>query len=191
MTSSKPSKRSTAKRKPTIILCGLAGSGKSTAATALSQELGLPHLSAGDIFRQIAKERGMDLIALGRYAAKHPEFDSKIDDRLVAAAKKGGVIIDGRATAYLTRKKRIPALRVFLTVDPIVSARRVAKRDGISVAKALSMSRLREREVARRLKALHGLDTSDASYYDVVIQTDAYASSEVVEIISHLSRYGN
>lgn len=172
-----------------VIICGLAGSGKSTAATMIARRFKLKHVSAGDEFRAIAKERGMNLIDLGRYAAKHPEFDKELDRRVMAKAKKGGVVLDGRASAYLAKRMRLPALKIFLTVDPKVSAKRVAKRDGISVAKALSGSRQREREVATRLKALYGLDTSSTAYYDAVIQTDQYSPKEVLSLIASLVNY--
>jgi cytidylate kinase len=178
-------------KKLTIVLCGLAGSGKSTTAKLLARRFKLRRASAGDIFRAIAKKRGMSPIELGRYAAKHPAFDRTIDAHLVKEARRGNVIIDGRTTGYLTRKLRIPALRVFLAVNPAVSAKRVAKRDGVTVAEALRKSRLRERENNRRLHRLFGLDTSDQSYYDVVIHTDDYAPKEVVQIISIFVKYGN
>jgi len=175
--------------RPVVIICGLAGSGKSTAAGLVAERFGLKHVSAGDQFRAMAKERGLDLIELGRYAAKHPEFDKELDMALLANAKKGGVVLDGRAAAYLAGKLRIPAVKVFLAVDPKVSAKRVAKRDGLSPAKALAASRLRERQIARRLKALYGLDTSSTAYYDAVIQTDRYTPAEVVDLISSLVKY--
>lgn len=177
------------KRRLVVIICGLAGSGKSTAATMIAKRFRLKHVSAGDQFRAIAKERGMNLIDLGRYAAKHPEFDKELDQRLMTAAKKGGVVLDGRASAFLAKKMRIPALKIFLTVDPKVSAKRVAKRDHITVAKALSGSRQREREIATRLKTLYGLDTSSTEYYDAVIQTDRYSPVEVLELIASLVNY--
>lgn len=176
------------RKRPTVIICGLAGSGKSTTAKALARRFRLAHVSAGDLFRAVAKERKLSLIALGRYAERHPAFDRELDDRMMARARKGGVIIDGRAAAYLSRKRRIPALRVFLAVDLATSARRVAKRDGLTVKAAAAAIRLREREVARRLKRLYGLDTGDTSYYDAVIQTDGYRPAEVVELISRLIR---
>lgn len=171
-----------------IIVCGLAGSGKSTTAKRLAKRFKLAHVSAGDLFREVAKERKLSLIDMGRYAARHPEFDQELDDLMMARARKGGVVIDGRAAAYLSSKRRIPALKVFLSVDPLVSAKRVAKRDGLSVKAALRASRQREREVARRLKRLYGLDTGGTSYYDAVIQTDDYRPEEVVELISKLVR---
>ena len=177
------------KRRPVVIICGLAGSGKSTAAEMIARRFRLAHVSAGDQFRAIAKERKMNLIELGRHAARHPEFDKELDRRVMARARKGGVVLDGRASAFLAGKMRIPALKIFLTVDPRVSARRVAKRDGISVAAALKASRQREREIAKRLKALYGLDTSSTAYYDAVIQTDRYRPEEVLELISSLVKY--
>lgn len=176
-------------KKPVIIICGLAGSGKSTAATMIAKRFRLAHVSAGDQFRAIAKERGMNLIDLGRYAAKHPEFDKELDRRVMARARKGGVVLDGRASAYLARKLRIPALKIFLTVDPKVSAKRVAARDGISMAKALKMSAQREREIRTRLRTLYGLDTSSTAYYDAVIQTDRYTPKDVSDLIASLVTY--
>jgi cytidylate kinase len=175
-------------KKPTIIICGLAGSGKSTTAKLLAKRFRIPHVSAGDLFRAVAKKRKMSLIDLGRYAEKHPEFDKDLDALMMRRLAKGQVIVDGRAAAYLAAKRGIKALKVFLEVDPKVSAARVAKRDGIPVRQALAMSRLREKEIARRLKRLYGLDTGSTAYYDAVVQTDLYSPEETVEIISRLAR---
>jgi cytidylate kinase len=84
---------------------------------------------------------------------------------------------------------RLPALKIFLGVDPEISAKRVSKRDGISVAKALASTRQREREIAKRLKTLYGLDTASTAYYDAVIQTDKYDPEEVSELIASLVNY--
>jgi len=46
-----------------IILVGIQGSGKSTQGNLLSEKLGIPYLSTGHIFRELAKER----TPLGRY----------------------------------------------------------------------------------------------------------------------------
>ncbi len=46
-----------------IILIGIQGSGKSTQGNLLSEKLGVPYLSTGHIFRELAKER----TPLGRY----------------------------------------------------------------------------------------------------------------------------
>ena len=46
-----------------IIMIGIQGAGKSTQGNMLSEELGIPYLSSGHIFRQMAKEKS----AWGRY----------------------------------------------------------------------------------------------------------------------------
>jgi adenylate kinase len=46
-----------------IILIGIQGSGKSTQGNLLSEKLGIPYLSTGHIFREIAKEK----TPMGRY----------------------------------------------------------------------------------------------------------------------------
>lgn len=46
-----------------LVLIGIQGSGKSTQGNLLSKQLGIPYLSTGHIFRQIAKEKTQ----LGRY----------------------------------------------------------------------------------------------------------------------------
>jgi len=176
--------------KPTIVLGGLAGSGKSTTAKLLAKRFALRRVSAGDMFRAMAKEKRMDLIEFGRLCEKKTSIDKALDLRMIDEAKRGGAVLDGRATAFLTRKRKIPALRIWLAVDPEVSAKRVAKRDKLTAKAALLKSAKREREVAKRLKLLWGVDTTDTSYYDAVIQTDDYSPKEVVDIIAQLVRYG-
>ncbi len=46
-----------------IVLIGIQGAGKSTQGNLLSQELGIPYLSSGHIFRQMASQKTQ----LGRY----------------------------------------------------------------------------------------------------------------------------
>lgn len=46
-----------------LILVGIQGSGKSTQGNILSEKLGIPYLSSGHIFREMAKEK----TPLGRY----------------------------------------------------------------------------------------------------------------------------
>ncbi|MEX2013203.1 MAG: nucleoside monophosphate kinase [Candidatus Levyibacteriota bacterium] len=46
-----------------IILIGIQGAGKSTQGSLLSEKLGLPYLSTGHIFRELAKEK----TSIGRY----------------------------------------------------------------------------------------------------------------------------
>lgn len=83
-----------------IILIGIQGSGKSTQGNLLSEKLGLPYLSSGYIFREIAREESK----WGKYvrrtlSAGHLVSDSKtipvIEEYLKKPQYRKGYILDG------------------------------------------------------------------------------------------------
>lgn len=84
-----------------IILIGIQGSGKSTQGNLLSKKLGIPYLSSGHIFRDLAKEK----TAVGRYIKETMNAGYLIPDtktlNIVAdylrrpEYKKKGYILDG------------------------------------------------------------------------------------------------
>ncbi len=67
------------KGKNVIILLGPPGSGKGTQAKRLSQELGLPHISTGDIFR----ENIANSTELGKKARSYMDVGQLVPDQLV------------------------------------------------------------------------------------------------------------
>ena len=166
--------------RPALIVCGVFGSGKTTVAKRISALLGIPHVSTGAIFRQIADERGMTPLQLGIYYEEHPELDLELDDRVLAEVAKGECIADGRVTAALARKRDLAALTVRLVVEPAIGAARVAVREGKPVALVLEENRVRESDIARRLKALYDVDAGDDGHYDLTIRTDDCPVEQVV-----------
>lgn len=83
-----------------IILVGIQGSGKSTQGNILSEKLGVPYLSSGHIFRQMAQEK----TSWGRYVketlnAGYLIPDEKaipiIEEYLAKPEYKNGYILDG------------------------------------------------------------------------------------------------
>ena len=71
-----------------ITVSGPHGSGKTTIAKALAQALGLRYISAGELFRKLAKERNMNIVEFTKYAANNPEIDYLIDNSIIEEAKK-------------------------------------------------------------------------------------------------------
>lgn len=83
-----------------LVLTGIQGSGKSTQGNMLEKQLGLPYLSTGHIFRQIAKEK----TTLGRYIKTVMNAGALIpDDKTIEIVNsylsrpeyKRGYIMDG------------------------------------------------------------------------------------------------
>jgi len=58
-----------------ITIGGLAGSGTTTASKILSEKMRIPYISAGDIFRQMAREHEMDILEFSKYAEDNIDVD--------------------------------------------------------------------------------------------------------------------
>ena len=62
-----------------ITVSGLPGSGTSTISRLLAEYYELELISSGEVFRRIAKEKGMSLSEFGTMAEKDPSIDLAID----------------------------------------------------------------------------------------------------------------
>jgi len=54
-----------------ITISGLPGAGTTTITRILSRKLGIPFISAGEVFRQMAAEKGMNILEFSRLAEDH------------------------------------------------------------------------------------------------------------------------
>jgi adenylate kinase len=83
-----------------VVLLGAPGAGKGTQAVTISEEMGLPHISSGDIFRENLKNE----TELGKEAAQFINAGElvpddltikMIEDRLSRPDCKDGAVLDG------------------------------------------------------------------------------------------------
>ncbi|MFW9868240.1 MAG: (d)CMP kinase [Candidatus Thorarchaeota archaeon] len=167
--------------KRVITVGGLHGTGKSSVADAIAKKFNLRRMSAGVIFRQMAKERNLTLEEFSRVAAGNEDIDRLIDDKLREEAEKGNAVIDGQLAAWMAGENA--DLNILLTASVETRIRRISERDGTEFAYARRETITREGSEKARYLEYYGVDVSDHSIYDLIINTDKYELEEVISIV--------
>jgi len=171
-----------------ITISGVPGSGKTTVATRLATRLGLPHVYAGDLYRQEAKRRGLSLEQFNELAERDHSIDRALDDQMAARAREGHVVLEGRLAGYLAAANGLEALKVWLDASDEVRARRVAQREQRDWREVVAVNRARHGSDAKRYKAIYGFDLGDTRVYDVVLNTDERTPEALVEELTARAR---
>ena len=166
-----------------ITISGLPGSGKTTVARLVAQELGLEHVYAGDLFRKQAEAEGLTLEEYARRAETDHSIDRRLDEQMRARAARGNVVLEGRLAAFMAEAAGVPALRVFLDAPEPVRAARIAGREGGDTAEQLRQIQAREASDARRYREIYGVDYHDPQRYDLVLHTDGRSPEELAAAI--------
>ncbi len=164
-----------------ITLSGPPGSGTSTVGKLVAKKLDLKLSSIGEIFRQMAKEKGLSLEEFSSMAEKNSNFDKEVDIRQAEEANKGKVVLDSRLSGWLVRKAD---LKIWLKAPLDVRLKRVAQRDKKSEQTAFIEVTLREESEKKRYKNYYDIDLDDLSIYDLVIDTSKWDAEQVAELIA-------
>ncbi len=165
-----------------ITVGGPIGSGKTTVASAVAKRFSLRHISAGVIFREMARQRGLSLEDFSKLAESDDSFDQLVDERQKELAKEGGAIVDGRLSGRFIDSD----IKIWLTAPFELRAQRVAKREGLDIASARVDMQKREKSEATRYKKIYSIDIYDLSHYDVVLNTALWSAEGVIEIMETL-----
>lgn len=168
--------------KRVITIGGLHGTGKSSVADAIAKRFNLRRMSAGVIFRQLAEERGLTLEEFSRVAEGNEDIDRLIDDKLRKEASKGNAVIDGQLAAWMAGDNA--DLKILLIASVENRIRRISERDGTEFEYARRETITREGSEKARYLEYYGVDVSDHSIYDLIINTDKYDLEDVIKIVS-------
>ena len=166
-----------------ITIGGLAGTGTTTAAELLSEKLGIDYVSAGYVFREMAREHDMSVLEFSEFAEGNDEIDKEIDKRQADIAyESGNIIVEGRLSAHFIEAD----LKVWLTAPLDIRAERVHNREFKSIEQAAREIKIREDSEASRFKEIHGIDIYDYDIYDVVLNTDSFSPESISKIILNI-----
>jgi cytidylate kinase len=169
-----------------ITVSGFHGTGKTTVAEMLARALGLRHVSAGQLFRQMAEERGLSLSALSVRASEKDELDRLVDSRTKEEAKKGNAVIDGLLAGWMAGEDA--DLKFYLFAPDDVRVARIARRDKCSLEEARKATFSRERLERRRFKRFYAIDIDDLSIYDLILNTGLLSPRGNVRVLEGFAR---
>lgn len=179
------------KESTVICICGMAGSGKSTLAKKLAKKYGLEHYSGGDALKVLAVEEGYKTIKRGWWESqegmrflerrsKDPKFDEAVDKKLLEMAQQGNVILDSWTMPWLLKE----GFKILLEASPEKRAERIARRDSISVKKALKALKSKEEKTKDIYKKLYGFKLGeDFAPFHLILDTNNLSKEEVFRIL--------
>jgi cytidylate kinase len=165
-----------------ITVSGPAGSGKSTFAAALADELGYEHVSGGDIFRSLADERGVSVVEFNRLAEKDDQVDRDLDRRLrEIASERDEVVLESRLSGWMAGDHA--DIKVWLDAPLDVRIERIADREDSDPETARAETVERADSEARRYREYYGIDIDDRSIYDLVLNTARWTPEGELDIV--------
>ena len=166
-----------------ITVSGPPGSGKSTTAAALADAFDLDHVSGGDIFRELAAERGMSPVEFNELAEEDDQIDRDLDRRLRdVALERDGVLLESRLAGWLAGDHA--DLRIWLDAPLAVRCERIADREDKSIDLVREETERRETSEAKRYEGYYGIDIADLTIYDLVYNTARWSPEGVLGMLT-------
>ncbi len=164
--------------------------GKTTVAKGLAKEFNLNYLSGGDILKELASEQGFssngddwwdteDGMKFLNQRKENPEFDKKVDKKLMELFEKGDVVITSYTLPWLIDS----GIKLWLNGTTENSAKRMQNRDNMDESSALEVVNKRFNENKLIYKNLYNFEFGDdLSVFDKIIETDGINAEQVLEI---------
>ena len=164
--------------------------GKTTVAKGLAKEFNLNYLSGGDILKELASEPGFssngddwwdteDGMKFLNQRKENPEFDKKVDKKLMELFEKGDVVITSYTLPWLIDS----GIKLWLNGTTENSAKRMQNRDNMDESSALEVVNKRFNENKLIYKNLYNFEFGDdLSVFDKIIETDGINAEQVLEI---------
>lgn len=167
-----------------ITVSGLPGSGTTTISRLLAEYYELELISSGEIFRRLAKERGMTLADFGALAEKDPSIDLAIDKNQRAIIRcQDNLVLESRLAGHMA--SGVPnVLKIWVKAPLPVRVKRIQKRERMaSFDEEFKKTVLREKSEALRYMNYYNIDIGDLSIYDIVIDSEKWNQYQTLDIL--------
>lgn len=164
-----------------VTVSGPPGCGATTLASLLGEAMQCPVVSGGDIFRELAEERGMSLTQLSAKAQETDEIDRALDQHLQTVAEEAGTanepfVLQSRLAGWLAADRA--DLRIYLDAPEEVRKARISAREETAAEMAV-----REVGEAGRYESYYDIDVDRLGFYDLHLNTARWGKRGVFEIV--------
>ena len=169
-----------------ITIAGDLGSGKSTVANHLINNINYRIESAGLIFRRLAEQHGMSAKEFNQFIESNPKYDNMVDDTIKEMGEKEeNIIFDSRLAWYFVPK----SFKIYMYVDVDTATERIFNDKG-RVSESYSDMEVAKKEIIERrasevlrYKTFYNIDINDYSNYDFIIDTSHATKDEVNDLV--------
>jgi cytidylate kinase len=164
-----------------VTVSGPPGCGATTLCNRLSEAMDCPYVSGGQVFRELAGERDMNLNQLTAKADETDEIDRALDGRLQSIAEKWGAankafILESRLAGWIAGNRA--DIRIWLDAPEEIRAERIRGREETTWE-----MRVREVSEAGRYESYYAIDIEDREFYDVQLNTARWSKEAVFDIV--------
>ncbi len=183
----------------TLIISGMAGSGKTTLAKMLAKRYGLKYLSGGDALKEVAAKKGYACLDEGWWETEEGirfvderradnSFDKEVDRCLKDKVGLGGFSITSVTLPWLGVK----GVKIWLSATQDTRAERIMGRDKSSFENALNAVKIRDVKNCELYKKMYGyVFGKDLDVFDLIVDTDDKSLAEIEkEIVEYIEKMG-
>ncbi|MFH0815983.1 MAG: cytidylate kinase family protein [Methanobacteriota archaeon] len=165
-----------------ITISGPPGSGKTTVGRLVAKSLGCPFKSTGEAFRAIAEERKVSLAKLGELAEKDHNIDVELDRRVIKALVEP-MVLEGRLAAHMCVRSGVQAFKIWVDAPVEIRAARIAEREKKKPGAVKKAMLVREKSESTRYREIYGIDFSDISVYDLVLDSRTESAEALAKFV--------
>jgi cytidylate kinase len=128
-------------------------------------------ISAGEVFRQLAKEHNMELARFGDLARQDPAYDKMIDARQKEIAlERDNIIVEGRLSGWMVENAD---LKIWLYAPIGCRIKRIVFRDQVAdETTAMNLTLEREQCEADRYRSYYEIDIGNLSLYHILLNSE-------------------
>lgn len=166
-----------------ITISGLPGSGTTSLTYHLAEIHRYDVISAGEVFRQMAKERNLSVGEFGAFCEDDPSVDKLIDERQRdIALSRSHIIAEGRLSGWMIPEAD---LKIWLKASLKCRVGRILDRDKFTdFDAAMLATEEREASEALRYKQYYNIDIGSLSPYHLVLDTEMWTVEQLGSIVS-------